>query len=82
MREMKLHVNYCQTFGISEAEIRATEEKQGVLYPSPFVISLNLLLFALLDILYQFTSLHVVFSATPSSWGLLSFLVVPNYTGG
>lgn len=30
MREMQLHVNYCKSFGISEAEMRATEEKQGV----------------------------------------------------
>ncbi|KAG5981799.1 hypothetical protein E4U55_002552 [Claviceps digitariae] len=29
MRELQLHVGYCKSFGISEAEIRATEEKQA-----------------------------------------------------
>jgi hydroxymethylpyrimidine/phosphomethylpyrimidine kinase len=35
MTETKLHINYCESFGISLAEITATEEKQGDL-PSPF----------------------------------------------
>ncbi|KAK4062418.1 hypothetical protein Trihar35433_9239 [Trichoderma harzianum] len=29
LHEMKLHINYCNSFGISEPEIQATEELQG-----------------------------------------------------
>lgn len=29
MHELKLHTTYCESFGISVAEIQATEEKQG-----------------------------------------------------
>lgn len=29
MHELKLHTTYCESFGISIAEIQATEEKQG-----------------------------------------------------
>jgi hypothetical protein len=31
MHEMKLHINYCKEFGISEEEMLASEEKQGKL---------------------------------------------------
>ncbi|KAG6159837.1 hypothetical protein E4U37_002345 [Claviceps purpurea] len=41
MREMKLHVNYCQTFGISEAEIRATEEKQACTAYTRYVLEVG-----------------------------------------
>ncbi|KAK1241803.1 hypothetical protein MKX07_007626 [Trichoderma sp. CBMAI-0711] len=34
LHEMKLHVNYCNSFGISKPEIEATEELQGKLIPS------------------------------------------------
>jgi hypothetical protein len=29
MTETKLHINYCESFGITPSEIEATEEKQG-----------------------------------------------------
>ncbi|KAG6118681.1 hypothetical protein E4U13_008369 [Claviceps humidiphila] len=41
MREMQLHVNYCQTFGISEAEIRATEEKQACTAYTRYVLEVG-----------------------------------------
>ncbi|KAG5935125.1 hypothetical protein E4U60_003365 [Claviceps pazoutovae] len=41
MREMHLHVNYCQTFGISEAEIRATEEKQACTAYTRYVLEVG-----------------------------------------
>ncbi|KAI2626484.1 Phosphomethylpyrimidine kinase-domain-containing protein [Hypoxylon sp. NC1633] len=31
--EMKLHIDYCEEFGISKEEIQATEEHQGMIYP-------------------------------------------------
>ncbi|KAJ3525401.1 hypothetical protein NM208_g11657 [Fusarium decemcellulare] len=36
MHELKLHTSYCESFGISVAEIRATEEKQGKYPLTPF----------------------------------------------
>lgn len=45
LHEMKLHINYCNSFGISEPEIQATQELQGKESPpslkSPFSITLS-----------------------------------------
>lgn len=37
MHELKLHTSYCNSFGISIADVRATEEHQGthILPPIP-----------------------------------------------
>ncbi|KAG6028200.1 hypothetical protein E4U41_000757 [Claviceps citrina] len=41
MREMQLHVNYCQSFGISEADIRRTEEKQACTAYTRYVLDIG-----------------------------------------
>ncbi|KAG6024725.1 hypothetical protein E4U40_003122 [Claviceps sp. LM458 group G5] len=41
MREMQLHLDYCQTFGVSEAEIRAKEEKQACTAYTRYVLDVG-----------------------------------------
>ncbi|KAJ4323352.1 trifunctional hydroxymethylpyrimidine kinase/phosphomethylpyrimidine kinase/thiaminase [Fusarium piperis] len=41
MRELKLHTSYCESFGISMAEIQATEEKQACTAYTRYVLDIG-----------------------------------------
>lgn len=48
MTETKLHINYCQSFGLSLKEVTDTEEHQGSNFPfPPAPLSLSLILILL-----------------------------------